>query len=167
MKYFFVGFMGCGKTSVASKFAKSINHSFIDMDAWIEQQEQKSVSEIFSTSGESYFRALETNMLDKAILSENVVISTGGGAPCFNNNMQKMNEIGFTVYLKADNEILLGRLKLGKEKRPLIANLSTEELRNYISQKLAEREKYYLQAKQILEMKNLSVNQIIKLLKKI
>ena len=138
-KVFLIGFMGCGKTTFGRKLAKQLEWDFIDLDDYIESEQKASIQEIFSDKGEAYFRGLESNALEEASKWEKTVISTGGGTPCFNNNISFINNIGLSIYIKLSPEVLKSRLKGGKSKRPLIANLSDAELLSFIKNKLAER----------------------------
>lgn len=138
--------MGCGKTTLGKKLAKKLNIKFVDMDAAIEKQEGNSISEIFSHEGEVYFRNLEKKWLEAFNESE-ALISTGGGAPCFHDNMHRMNQKGVSVYIKLPPKVLVDRLKSQKSQRPLVANKSEEELLGFIEEKLAERSSFYEQAK--------------------
>ena len=126
-KVFLIGFMGCGKTTFGRKLAKQLEWDFIDLDDYIEAEQKSSIQEIFSDKGESYFRGLESNALEEASKWDKTVISTGGGTPCFNNNISFINNIGLSIYIKLSPEVLKSRLEGGKSKRPLIANLSDAE----------------------------------------
>ncbi|MCX6183056.1 MAG: shikimate kinase [Bacteroidetes bacterium] len=148
-RIFLIGFMGSGKSTIGKKLAAKLSYDFIDMDALIEEQEGRSISEIFSTDGESYFRALEQKTLMSICTKEKVVVSTGGGTPCFFDNMEVMNSAGYSVYLKLEVEKIIGRLKNGIEKRPLLANLSPLELQKEIKERLNVREPFYNKAKMI------------------
>ncbi|SRR5258705_9653113 len=146
MKIFLVGFMGSGKSTLGKKLSELMNVSFIDLDSKIEESEGKSVSKIFKGSGEEYFRNLEAETLRKTSRIRNAVIATGGGAPCFNNNMEWMNENGVTVYLKAEPGELYHRLLKERETRPLLMHLGDVALFDYIMSSLAHREPYYAEA---------------------
>lgn len=139
--------MGSGKTTLGKKIASHLHLEFIDMDDYIELKEGRSISSIFEKEGEEYFRVLEQEALKELLKKENVLVSAGGGTPCFFNNMELINAVAQSVYLKVEPEMLLGRLKGATAKRPLLAHLTTEELRLQISEKLASREPYYLQSK--------------------
>ena len=146
---FLIGFMGSGKSTTGKKLAPKLAYDFIDMDAHIEQQEGRLISDIFAKDGEAYFRALEQKALQSISLKEKVVVSTGGGTPCFFNNMEVINNAGYSVYLKVEVEKIIGRLKNGTEKRPLVADLSSEELEKQVRERLATREPFYNKAKMI------------------
>src|SRR5688500_7831796 len=110
MKIFLLGYMGCGKSSAGKKLANKLGFEFIDLDEMIEKQYQKSVSEIFETEGENKFREYEHNCLKGLLDKENIVISLGGGTPCYYNNMELINTHGTSIYLKMSTEVLASRL---------------------------------------------------------
>ncbi len=143
---FLVGFMGCGKSTFGRKLGKALGYAFIDMDTYIEEREGKPISQIFAESGETYFRQLETEAIQSLSNQVHCVIATGGGAPCFNDNMDKMKAIGRTVYLELSPEKLSQRLSLDPTERPVLEGKSGDELFAHITQKLKERETIYLQA---------------------
>jgi shikimate kinase len=121
---------------------------FIDLDDIIEQQEGKTITEIFEQNGEDYFRQVESDTLKTFSKRSNCIIACGGGTPCFNKNMEWMNENGTTVYLSATAHDILKRVvNEQKEKRPLIKNFSPQDLKDFIENKLKEREPFYTQAK--------------------
>jgi shikimate kinase len=146
MKIFLIGFMGSGKTTLGRKLASKMGYEFIDLDHKLEQQVELSIAEYFSFFGEDAFRKLESEVLKKTVYSENVVISTGGGLPCYFDNMDWMKANGKTVYIKLSPKTLADRLETGKEERPLLQDKHGDDLVVFIEQKLAEREKYYSQA---------------------
>jgi shikimate kinase len=150
-KIFLIGYMGSGKTTVGKQLAKRLNLQFIDIDLFIENRYRKSVSAIFEEKGESGFREIERKALLEIIDFENVVISTGGGLPCFFDNMDVMNRVGITIYLKTSIEELVERLRNGKQKRPLIKYKNPEEIKDFIATNLEKREKYYNEATFIFE----------------
>ncbi|MDR0768309.1 MAG: shikimate kinase [Dysgonamonadaceae bacterium] len=154
-KIFLIGYMGSGKTTVGKQLAKKLNLQFIDMDLFIENRYRKRISDIFEEKGEATFRELERKILLEIKDFENVVISTGGGLPCFFDNMDIMNQSGTTVYLKASVEKLTERLKTGKQKRPLIKDKDSEEMKNFIAANLAMREEFYNKATFIVESNDL------------
>ncbi len=153
MIVFLIGFMGCGKTTAGKKLAKKLSYTFLDLDKEIEKQEQTSIVKIFESKGEDYFRKLEHQFLKDFNLKKNTVVSCGGGTPCFFNNMEMMNNIGYTVYIQMTAEALFSRLKQAKTTRPLLQNMNDEALMLYINDKLNERESVY-------RLSNISVNGI-------
>ncbi|MFW5645529.1 MAG: shikimate kinase [Bacteroidota bacterium] len=151
MKIFLIGFMGSGKTTLGRKLARRMEYNFIDLDEFIENKESKKISKIFSSYGENKFRVMEAENLRLLEILKDAVISTGGGAPCFYDNMEWMNTRGITIYLKHDVESLFRRLRASNKKRPLIKGMSKGKLFNYIRETLALREEYYNQSKIIME----------------
>jgi len=146
-RIFLIGYMGSGKTTVGRLLAARLEYDFIDLDAHIEEKLFKSVSQIFAELGEEKFRLLEQQSLHEVAGFDHVVISTGGGTPCFFDNMAYMNERGITVYLKLTAEELAERLEMSHaNKRPLLAGRKGEELRRFIGEGLEKREPYYDQA---------------------
>jgi shikimate kinase len=151
MKIFLIGFMGSGKTTVGKKLASRLRYLFMDMDSIIEEESGMPVSRIFDEKGEDEFRRMENELILRIIQLEDVVISTGGGVPCFYNNMELINKYGISIYLKMKPEDLLKRLQGSKYERPLIRDLSPKELDQYISEKLKEREPHYLKSKYVID----------------
>lgn len=145
-----IGFMGSGKTTLGRKLAKKLNYQFIDTDTLIEEQEQLSISQIFDQKGESYFRAVETKLLDSLENHENTIISVGGGLPCFEKNMEKLKQLGTVIYLERPAKELYQRILTNIQQRPLLANKTESELLNYIEKTLQDRDVYYRQAHFIL-----------------
>ncbi len=142
-----IGYMGAGKTTLGKRLSKELGLPFFDLDWYIENRFCKTVSELFAQRGEEGFRKIEQSMLHEVAEFEDVIISAGGGTPCFFDNMEYMNRQADTVYLKASAEVLAHHLKMGKQKRPLLAGKSDEELAEFINESLRQREPYYTQAK--------------------
>ncbi len=146
-RIFLIGYMGSGKSTIGKLLAEKLGYSFIDMDTHIEEKHFKTVSQIFAEKGETEFRLLEQQCLHEVAEFENVVISTGGGAPCFFDNMHYMNTHGLTIYLKFTAAELAKRLEASQaNKRPLLANLKGRELQQFIAHGLSKRELFYKQA---------------------
>lgn len=145
-RIFIVGYMGSGKTTVGKQLAKEMSLCFVDLDAYIENKYRMTVNTIFSEKGEEGFRKIESHVLQEISEFEDVVISTGGGTPCFFDNMEVMNRTGTTIYLEANPEDLACHLLASKIIRPLIAGKPREELIPFITSHLAKREQYYNQA---------------------
>ena len=162
---FIIGFMGCGKTTVGKKLAKSLGWKFIDLDKKIEEFTGMTIPEIFSMHGEAYFRQVESETLKSVRYHTNTVISTGGGCPCFADNMDYMLENGLTIYLKLTPGMLKTRLTGAKVERPLIKGLSDDELLSFIKEKLSYREEWYNRADIILEGDDLNISSIISIVK--
>ena len=147
-RIFLIGYMGAGKTTLGRALAAALGIEFIDLDYYIEERLCKSISQIFAEKGEEGFREIERRMLHEAGEFENVVISTGGGTPCFFDNIEYMNRQGATVFLDVPVERLFIRLSIARKKRPLIMGKSDEELRCFIAEQLAKRLPHYSKAKQ-------------------
>lgn len=146
-RIFLIGYMGSGKTTIGKLLAEKLGFGFIDMDSHIEEKQFKTVSQIFAEKGEQQFRLLEQQCLHEVAEFEDVVVSTGGGAPCFFDNMEYMNLNGLTIYLKLTPAELADRLEASHaNKRPLLADRKGEELRKFIAEGLATRESFYNQA---------------------
>jgi shikimate kinase len=148
---FLIGYMASGKTAMGKRLAERLGLQFVDTDTFIENRYRKTVAEIFEERGESGFREIERRTLLEIADFENVVIATGGGLPCYFNNIEIMNGAGITVYLQTDAEELAARLETARQKRPLVKGKTAVELKNYVETSLSAREKFYLQAKIILD----------------
>lgn len=148
-RIFLVGYMGAGKTTLGKAFARELGLTFVDLDWYIEERFHKTVRQIFSERGEDGFRELEKRMLHEAGDFENVVISVGGGTPCFFDNMEYMNQAGETVFLDVDVKVLFRRLKVAKQQRPLLADKNDEELMTFIVEALQKRLPFYTKAKHV------------------
>ena len=131
MKFFLIGFMGSGKSYIGKKICDKINLSHIDLDDYIVKHEHKSITNIFIENGEIYFREIEKQYLSKIINRDNFLLSTGGGTPIYNDNLDLMNVHGTTIYLKYSHITLYNRLKNSKNNRPLIKNLSNKSLHSF------------------------------------
>ena len=158
---YIIGFMGSGKTTAGKKLASLLGWSFIDLDKRIEEYAGKTIPEIFSQSGEDYFRIIETQLLRNLKMCTKTVISTGGGTPCYIDNMDYMIETGLTIYLKLTPAELKGRLSQSKGKRPLIKDLDQNELTSFIKEKLAVREKWYERSDITMDGIDLDINLLL------
>ena len=147
-----VGYMGSGKTTVGKALSKATGMMFYDLDWYIESRMRKSVSQIFAEKGEEGFRKIEYNMLHEVAEFEDVIISCGGGTPCFFDNMDYLNQQGDVVYLKASPETLYKHLLMAKVERPLLKDKSPEELIAYITEHLKGRAPFYEKAKHVLDV---------------
>jgi shikimate kinase len=165
MRIYLIGFMGAGKTHTGKILSKKLNVPFFDLDDLIESNEQKTIPEIFDLEGEEYFRTVERDLLYEITeAKEAMVLSCGGGAPCFFNNIDYMNQNGITVWIDTPYDILLGRLRAGKSKRPLLKDLTDEQLKAYILKKSADRRIFYERAKLKLDQKEILIDDIVKIL---
>ena len=168
IRVFLIGYMCAGKTTVGRALALKLGLQFIDLDWYIEGRYHKTVKQIFAEKGEEAFREMERKMLHEVGDFEDVIISTGGGTPCFFDNVEYMNHQGQTVYLKAEVDTLYNRLEIGKAKRPLLMNKSGEEMKQFIREQLDKREHFYSQATYLFDSNRLeSRTQIDKSLEEI
>lgn len=142
-RIYIIGFMGSGKSTAGKKLASLLNWPFIDTDKKIEEYTGKTISEIFEQEGEENFRIVESKILRDLKSDSNSVVATGGGTPCYQSNMDFMNETGLTIYLKLTPGQLLKRLSESKGERPLIKNMDRSALLQFIEEKLVSREKWY------------------------
>ena len=147
-----LGYMGAGKTTVGKALAKALKLQFDDLDWYIENRMHMTVKQIFDERGEEGFRKIEHNMLHEVAEFEDVVISCGGGTPCFFDNIDYMNQQGETVYLKATPDVLYGHLKMGRTVRPLLLNKTPDEVKDFVRRQLAEREPFYTKAKHVIDV---------------
>lgn len=169
-KVVLIGYMGSGKSVVAKKLAQHIGISVVELDKMIEEKCKMSIEALFSTKGELFFRKQEHQLFLELLSNEkNMVISTGGGTPCYFNNYELLNnEHVVSIYLKASIDTLYNRLLQGKQKRPLIANLEDDQIKEFIAKHLFDRSFYYNQATYKVNVDDKSideiVNEIVKLL---
>ena len=147
MRIYLIGYMGCGKSTLGKRLAKHLNLEFVDMDHYIEMRNHKTIPQIFAEEGESEFRKKERKALEELSEFSNIVIATGGGAPCFFDNIDLMNQTGATIYMNIDPAILADRLIHSKTERPLIKGKTKEELIVFIDEMLTKRKPFYSQAK--------------------
>ena len=145
-RIYLIGYMGAGKTTLGKTLAQQMNLNYIDTDHFIENRYRKKIRDIFATEGEYRFREIEHRILLEISEFEDIVISTGGGFPCFNNNMVIMNNTGITVYLEASVEELTARLDASKNVRPVLQNRSGDELEAFIKDSINVRKTFYEQA---------------------
>ena len=160
-KIILIGYMGAGKTTLGKVLAQKMGLTFYDLDEYIEDRFHRTIPQIFAESGESGFRDLERRMLHEVAEFEDVIISCGGGTPCFFDNMDYMNTCGETVFLNASPEALKAHLLMGKTQRPLIQGKSSEELLDFIKDSLQKRLPYYKKAKHTLSIDVINTNEDI------
>jgi shikimate kinase len=162
MKIFLIGFMGCGKTHYGKELSRKLQVPFFDLDEKIEEREGKKITEIFSEEGEEYFRLLEKDVLH--LLTENhetFVMACGGGTPCFYNNIDYMNRSGTTIWINCSIDCLHERLLKARTERPLLSNITDDQLRSYIVKKFGNRKIFYQQASVILNEDDLTVEKLV------
>ncbi|MFY7899839.1 MAG: shikimate kinase [Chitinophagaceae bacterium] len=164
MKIFLIGMMGSGKSYFTKLLSKKLKVGGYDLDAIIEAFEEKSITEIFAEEGEAYFRKKESETLRWFSQKKNGVIATGGGTPCYHKNMEWMNVNGITIWINEPVKVLVERLQIEKNHRPLIKDLSNSELYNFLSEKLAQRVPFYSTAHYTVTGSSTSVNDLVKLI---
>lgn len=152
LRIILIGYMGSGKTTIGRALSKELNIPFYDLDWYIGSRMRKTVKQIFDEKGENGFRKIEQSMLHEVAEFENVILSCGGGTPCFFDNMDYMNAQGETIYLKATPDVLYGHLKMGKSVRPLLLDKTPEEVSLFVRKQLQEREPFYTKAKHTLDV---------------
>lgn len=153
--------MGSGKTLVSKELSVLNNFKIFDLDTEISKQNNRSITEIFKEKGEFFFRKTEKEVLEKILSTEkNIILSLGGGTPCYYNNIDSINEKTISVFLKTNVKTLAQRLSSEKDKRPLIQNISNEDLPEFIAKHLFERNPFYNQAKITINTDNLSAIEI-------
>lgn len=153
--------MGSGKSTLGRALGRATTLSFIDLDTYIETRFHSNIRSIFATRGEAAFRDMERRMLDEVSSFEDVIIACGGGTPCFGDNMQLMNQRGTTVLLDAGLDRLFERLKAGRTRRPLIANLDDDQLKAHIIAQLEQRAPHYSKASTTFDSSRLDNRQQI------
>lgn len=167
MRIYFIGYMAAGKSSLGKKTADAIGYEFVDLDEMFEAHYRISVSDFFEKYGEGCFRKLEQELLHATLLLENTLISTGGGTPCFFDNMEVIAKGGYSVYLQWEPDILAVRLNQLKMKRPLLKDLSHDQLEERVRLQLKEREVWYLQANLIHRPEKDDFNQLVQRLQSV
>jgi len=162
MKIVLLGYMASGKSVVGKILAETLTIQFIDLDSFIEHNEQMTITEIFETKGEIYFRKIEGEYLQELLnSSESSVISLGGGTPCYGNNMDFIENKSNSFYLKASIDTIFERLKNETSQRPLVAEIGPENLKEYIAKHLFERAPYYERAHHTVLTDHKNVAQIV------
>lgn len=147
-----IGYMGSGKTTVGHALSQELGLPFYDLDWYIETRMHRTVKQIFDEKGEEGFRKIEHNLLHEVAEFEDVIISCGGGTPCFFDNIDYINCQGETVYLKCTTDVLYKHLKMGKTVRPLLLNKTPDEVKTFIEAQLKQREPFYAKAKHIVDV---------------
>ncbi|WP_266203389.1 shikimate kinase [Pontibacter kalidii] len=166
MRIFLIGMMGSGKTTLGRRLAQQLGYTFVDLDEYLVQRQGQSIAQIFERQGQEHFRKLERQALEEVVQQyEKAVISTGGGAPCFFNNIEYINQHGRSFYLDVPVEQLVHRLLAqGLEARPLLAGKSPAELNLYLTETLAHRKQFYERATYTLAGDNAISQRLLRLL---
>ncbi|HEY4618071.1 MAG TPA: shikimate kinase [Flavobacterium sp.] len=162
-KIILLGYMGCGKSTIAKRLSKTIGLPYVDLDQYIEQKTNLSINAIFQQRGEIYFRKLEHQAFVELLNSpEPSIIGLGGGTPCYANNHELLiGENVLSIYLKASIQTLFDRLSLNKTKRPLVADKGEEELKEFIAMHLFERSFYYNKAQFTVSVDEKTIDQTV------
>lgn len=162
-KIYLIGMPGSGKSTIGKKIAKELKLNFIDLDAFIEKKENCSINDIFKYQGEKYFRQVESTYLKEVSeLTGPCVISLGGGTPCFNENMEIILASGLSLYIKANEKILLNRLENAKSQRPLFWGLTKAEIETKLSQLIESRSVFYEKANIVVSAANMNEKDIVR-----
>jgi shikimate kinase len=156
MRFFLIGFMGCGKSYWAKQWSEAFGLKCYDLDQEIETRENKTIASIFKENGEDAFRKIERQTLQTYFHLDHYIMSCGGGTPCFFDNLKQMNEKGVTIFLNSTVEELVARLKNEKEARPLLKDVADDVLDVFIREKLKQREHCYSGSMYHLHTKYLS-----------
>lgn len=160
-----IGFPGSGKSTVGQLLATTLHVEFIDLDQAIEERYHTSIPHLFEKYGEFVFRKCENKVLKELLQQDNLLIATGGGAPCYPEAMKEINEAGTSIYLKMSEEALFERLKHSPKNRPLTHTLDDDGLRHYIDSTLRQREGFYKQATITIDVEDKTVEEIVEKLR--
>ncbi len=166
MRIFLIGFMGCGKSTMGRSLAAALNLTFVDLDTYLEERFFRTIPQIFAEEGEDAFRRKERKVLEEVAAFDQVIVATGGGAPCFFDNMELMNEAGYCVFLDVDMETLIHRLTHARIERPLVKGKSPNELRKFIGGLMQKRRPFYEKARYIIKGSEIKPEQVIELVTK-
>jgi shikimate kinase len=156
--------MGCGKSTLGRKLATILNLSLIDLDTFLEEKYFRRIPQIFAEEGEAEFRKKEQTVLHEVSAFDDVIVATGGGAPCFFDNMEVMNNSGFCIFLDVDTVSLVHRLIHAKTERPIIKGKSPEELHLFIEEMMLKRRPFYEKARHIIKGDEIKPEQVLSLL---
>lgn len=162
MKIVLIGYMASGKSAVGLKLSNKYNLPFVDLDDYIEKKEKKTISTIFKEKGEIYFRLKEAECLEELLTSnENLVLSLGGGTPCYGNNMDVIIKNSISYYLKTSIKTIHSRLISEKNKRPLVANIKEENLSEFIAKHLFERSIFYQRSNKTITTDQRTIDEVV------
>jgi shikimate kinase len=165
VRLFIIGYKSSGKTTIGKKLANRLEMEFIDLDEVIERREGKTVPELYSKVGDTEFRNMEWAALKEIVKRDNIIVSTGGGAPCHCDNMNLMEKYGDVLYIHVDNDTLVSRLKSATKDRPIVLNKTDQELRTYIADLRDRCEHHYQRAKYLVEGKDITIDAVLDALK--
>lgn len=162
MRIYLIGFMTAGKTTLGRAYAEAKGWAFVDIDEALVEREGKTIAEIFAEDGEEHFRLVERETLEATAnqYREKVIFATGGGLPCFYDNVERLNQLGRTVYLALPPEELLRRIRKDRADRPLVRDKTPEELEDFVNDLLAERQQYYQQAQHTLTQSEQTIEEL-------
>jgi shikimate kinase len=162
MKIVLIGYMASGKSVVGKLLSSKMNIDFVDLDAYIENQEKMSIANMFSKKGEIYFRKVESLYLDQLLKTDkNYIISTGGGTPCYGNNLKKIKNFAISIYLKASIKIIYNRLLHESEQRPIVSEIPKNKLEEFIAKHLFERRSFYEQSSFTVDVNDKTIDEIV------
>jgi shikimate kinase len=164
MRIYLIGYMGCGKSTLGRRLSVHAGLQFVDMDHYIEERNYKTIPQIFAEEGEAEFRNKERKALEELSEFTDIVIATGGGAPCFFDNINMMNQTGKTIYMNIDPGILADRLMNSKTERPLIKGKSRDELVAFIDETLRKRDVFYKQAQYQITEPDIDLDYVMEML---
>lgn len=164
MRIYLVGYMGAGKSTTSKRLAHKLGWEAYDTDRLFEARYKISINDFFHKYDADLFRRLESQILHDTLLYDNAVVATGGGTPCFNNNMEWMNQNGFTIFLKISTESAIIRLSQSKVKRPILIDKKNEELAEFITKNYSERLPFYEQAQLTFKGENCDIEQLATLI---
>jgi len=167
MRIYLIGYMASGKSNLGQILAKKIEYSFVDIDYLFEERFRISVYDFFEKYDEDGFRKIEQSLLRETTGWENIVVATGGGTPCFFDNMRIISESGISVYLHWEVKTLVNRLKKVKRKRPLLKDIPAADLETEVGAQLLEREFYYNQADLVVDAENLDLDSLLHLIREV
>lgn len=165
MRIYLIGYMGCGKSTIGRKIARFAHLDFADTDTLVERSEGSAVADIITYQGEEYFRGVEQRVLEATASEDDIIVSTGGGLPIWGNNMERIGQLGLSVYLRRSPQNIILRLSpYGRQKRPKFRGLNDEQLLAFMTTHMAEREPVYSRADIVIDCDNMSDNDIIDLI---
>jgi shikimate kinase len=165
-RIYLVGFMGVGKSTIGKKLAHKLNFKFIDLDDIFEEKYKISIDSFFQKYDEKLFRKMEHDLLLSTFDKTNVVVSTGGGTPCYYDAMDKINRAGVSIYIKMLPSSIAYRLSEAKRKRPLIGDMKNQELLDFITKSLKKREPVYKKALMHVNGLHINIEELVEKLEK-